>query len=55
LDLAKTTLSLEWLDGDAKLESRVRARVITTHKPFLKLLFTTDWTLTGESTMQIAH
>jgi Flp pilus assembly protein TadG len=55
LDLRRTSLSLEWLDGNNELESRVRAQVTTTHQPFLTFIFRTGWTLRGESTMQIAH
>ncbi len=55
LDLANTTVTLQWLDGDAKTGSRVRVRVVTAHQPFLTFPFSTGWTLAGESTMQIAH
>jgi Flp pilus assembly protein TadG len=53
--LDKTTVTLEWLDGDTKLQSRVRATVVTAYQPFITFLFSSDWTLTGSSTMQIAH
>ena len=55
LNLDDTTVTLQWLDGDAKAGSRVRVRVETAHQPFLTFPFSTGWTLAGESTMQIAH
>lgn len=50
-----TTISLNWPDGTNKIESPVRVTVTTSHQPFLTFLFSSGWTLTGESTMQIAH
>lgn len=55
VDRTNTTISLQWLEGTSELEKRVRAKVVTTHEPFLTFIFTSGWTLTGESTMPIAH
>jgi Flp pilus assembly protein TadG len=55
LDPAQTTLTLEWPDGNSRVESKVRATVQTQYSPFITFLFTSDFTLTAQSTMQIAH
>lgn len=55
LDPAGTTIQLEWIDGDTRLGSRVRATVTTTYSPLITFLFSDDFTLTGQSVMQIAH
>lgn len=55
LDLDRTTIQLSWPDGNTRIGSRVRVTVNTTHEPFVTFLFTTGWTLTGDSTMRIAH
>jgi Flp pilus assembly protein TadG len=55
LNLERTTIQMEWIDGDNRIESRVRVTVTTAHDPFLTILFTTGWNLTGVSTMPIAH
>ncbi len=55
VDTAQTTLSVTWLAGNNDLHSPVRFRVSTTHQPFVTFLFTSNWTLVGESTMPIAH
>ncbi len=55
LDLSVTKISVEWPDGSTQLESPVRFTVTTDHEPFVTFLFTSGWTLTGQSTMPIAH
>jgi Flp pilus assembly protein TadG len=55
LDLDRTTIQMEWIDGNNETQSRVRVTVTTAHDPFLTFLFTSGWTLTGVSTMSIAH
>jgi hypothetical protein len=55
LDLTQTTITLSWPDGNNAIENRVTARVTTQHQPLLTFLFTTGWTLTGQSTLPIAH
>lgn len=55
LDLTKTRISFAWPDGDTAIESRVQATVTTDYQPILTFLFTSGWTFTGQSTMQIAH
>lgn len=55
LDPSRTTLELEWPDGNTRIGSRVRATVRTQYSPFITFLFTKDFTLTAQSTMQIAH
>lgn len=55
LEPGRTDVKLEWLDGNARVGSRVKATVTTKYSPFVTYLFTSDFTLVGESTMQIAH
>lgn len=55
LYLNQTTITLEWLDNSTELESRVRATVTTSYEPFVTFLFSSNWTFTAQSTMQIAH
>ena len=53
VDLGATTISILWLDGSTDLESRVRVRISTPYSPFF--FGGPTWTLSGESTMPIAH
>lgn len=53
LDLAQTTLQIEWLDGDSRLQSRVRVTVSTPFDPVLP--FVPASTLSASSTMQMEH
>ena len=55
LDITKTTITLQWIDGDAQSGSRVLAQVVTTHHSILSYVFNLTWTLTGKSTMPIVH
>ena len=55
LDLSRTNIQMQWIDGNNEIDSRVRVTVTTARDPFLTFLFTDSWTLTGESTMPIAH
>jgi hypothetical protein len=56
LDPAKTTVRVEWLDGNNQVDSRVRFSVTTTHEAFLTSFFGgKTWTLNGTSTMRIVH
>ncbi len=52
---AQTTIRLSWPDGDNSVDSPVQFEVQTVHQPFLTILFTSNWTLTGRSTMPINH
>jgi Flp pilus assembly protein TadG len=53
---ADTTLTLEWPDGNAQPESRVRATISTTHQSFIGFIFGNQTkTLTATSTVQINH
>jgi len=55
LDASQTTITLEWPDGNTKVESRVSVTVTTQHQPVLSLLFTSGWSLTAKSELPIAH
>ena len=55
LDLSATTIQLEWLDSSIALEKRVQVTVTTTHQAILSFPLSGSWTLTGRSTMPIAH
>ena len=56
LDPAKTTIKLEWPDGNATPESRICATVTSFHQPFLTFLFGSGtWTLSASTTVQINH
>ncbi len=56
VDLGATTITIEWLDGNTDLESRVRVNISTLYSPFLTFVFgNPTWTLSGVSTMPIAH
>lgn len=56
LNKTQTMIRVEWLDGSNDVHSRVRARITTPHQPFITFLFgSSAWTLTGASTMPIAH
>jgi hypothetical protein len=55
LDLDRTSIQLEWIDGNHRVEDRVRVTVTTLHSPLLLSLFTDSWSLSGVSTMSIAH
>ena len=52
---ADTTVTITWPDATNKLESLVQVQVVTVHQPFVTFLFSSNWTLTGRSTMPIAH
>ena len=54
LDPVRTTLTIDWLDGDNRVGSRVRVRLATEVDPPIGM-FTSQATLVGESVMQIAH
>ena len=51
----RTTVTITWPDATNKLESLVQVEVVTVHQPFVTFLFSSSWTLTGRSTMPIAH
>lgn len=51
----QTTISISWPDGNNDIDSHIRYRVSTVHQPFVTLLFTSNWTFVGESTMPIHH
>ena len=51
----QTTVTVTWPDATNKLESLVQVEVVTVHQPFVTFLFSSSWTLTGRSTMPIAH
>ena len=51
----QTTVTITWPDATNKLESLVQVQVVTVHQPFVTFLFSSSWTLTGRSTMPIAH
>ncbi len=51
----QTTINVSWPDGNNDIDSHIRYRVSTVHQPFVTLLFTSDWTFVGESTMPIHH
>jgi Flp pilus assembly protein TadG len=53
-DLAKTTITIEWLDASNALGKRVRATVASPYTP-VTLLFLGSVTLHASSTLQIAH
>ena len=56
LDSSRTTIRVEWLDGNLEVGSRVRFTVITSHEAFISAMFGGhNWTLAGTSTMEIAH
>ncbi|MCH7862944.1 MAG: hypothetical protein IH998_15000, partial [Proteobacteria bacterium] len=56
LDLDNTTITIEWLDGSTKIQDRVRVTIITSHEAFLTIIVgSSTWTLSGVSTMPIAH
>ena len=56
LDPATTTVRVEWLDGNNRPESRIRATVTTSYEPFITFIFgSPTWNMSGSSTMQIAH
>ena len=56
LDPAETTLTLEWLDGDAQPESRIRAVVTSRHQPFMTSLFGAGaMTFSAVTTVQVNH
>lgn len=55
LDPADTTVSLAWPDGDNAVGSRVRVTITTSHEPFLSFPFTSGWTYSAVSELEIAH
>jgi len=55
LDPAQTTLTLEWPDGNTRVGSKVTATVQTQYTPIITFLFSGNFTITAQSTMQIAH
>jgi len=55
LDLDRTNVQMEWIDGNHEVESRVRVTVTTQHDAFLTFMFTNQWTFRGVSVMPIAH
>jgi Flp pilus assembly protein TadG len=56
IDPADVVVKAEWIDGGNKLEQRVRIDVTTTYSPTITFVFgNPTWTLTGSSTMPIAH
>lgn len=56
LDPNVTTITVDWLDGDTEVGSRVRCTISTQHQAFLTFPFGGDsWTFDGVSTMEIAH
>lgn len=54
IDPARTTVTIEWPDGNNEVESRVRVR-LTSEVDALVGMFTSGASLTGESEMRIAH
>lgn len=50
-----TTVTISWPDATNDLESQVQVQIVTIHQPFITFLFSSNWTLTGRSTMPIAH
>ncbi len=56
LDLNNSTITIEWLEGDTALQSRVRATITTSYDPFLTFIFgSTTWAHTAVATLPIAH
>ena len=56
LEPSRTTIRVEWPDGDLEVGSRVRFKVTTSHEAFISSLFGgRTWTVSGTSTMVIAH
>lgn len=56
LDIPGTFIHMEWLDGNTEVGGRVRVTVTTPYRPMLTaMLGSADWTLSGTSTMYIAH
>jgi Flp pilus assembly protein TadG len=56
LDPSQVTINVTWPDGNNNLESRVTYQVSTTWSPMITWVFgSPTYTLTGTSTMQIAH
>jgi Flp pilus assembly protein TadG len=55
VDLSNTNITVQWPDGNNNVESRVEVTVTTTYTPMLTLIFSGSFTMTANSTMQIAH
>jgi Flp pilus assembly protein TadG len=55
LEPSDTTVTLEWPDGDTKVGSRVRVTIASNHEPFLSFPFTSGWTYSAVSELEIAH
>ena len=55
-DLAQTQIKVEWLDGDNKIDQKVKVTVTSPYQPVLSFIFGNDQsTLSASSTMRIAH
>jgi hypothetical protein len=52
-DLENTRIRVEWLDGSAEYQKRVRVTVSTPYQPFM--FFLIPVTLSASSTMPVAH
>ncbi len=55
-DLSQTQIRIDWLEGNNKVDSRVRATVTTPYQPALSFIFGNNQsTLSASSTMRISH
>ncbi|MGC1273842.1 MAG: TadE/TadG family type IV pilus assembly protein [Planctomycetaceae bacterium] len=55
LEPADTTVSLAWPDGNSAVGSRVRVTITSSHDPFLTFPFTSGWSYSAVSELEIAH
>jgi Flp pilus assembly protein TadG len=55
LDLTKTTLTVQWLDGSTDPGNRVKVTVSYTYQPMTTFVLNQSITISATSTMVIAH